>query len=101
MSIFERLAILRTEPELGGLLITSTQGEIDIPLVHRTWSLYQSGELYGPRFHLSTYKRVESLVHDLATYIGSAFGFYLLAVPVIRWLLQYFTTPSSEVPREE
>ncbi|KAM0716590.1 hypothetical protein Q7P37_008035 [Cladosporium fusiforme] len=99
--IYERLTGLRTENDLGGLLADSIQGPTDIPLVHRSWSLYEGGSLYGPNFYLSPYMRAKNLVHGLALRIGLTFGFLMLAIPFVRWILQRLVTQPGDGPNKE
>lgn len=100
-SIYERLTGLRTEPELGGLLADSIQGPTDIPLVHRSWSLYEEGRFYGPNFYLNPYMRAKNILHGLAIRIGLTFGFLMLVVPFVRSLLQRFVTQPGDGPNKE
>lgn len=100
-SIFETVTGLRTEKDLGGLLTDSIQGPTDIPLVHRSWSLYEGGELYGPNFYLSAYMRAKNLFHGLAVHIGLTFGFLALIFPPVRWLLQRLVTQPGDGPSKE
>lgn len=100
-SIYETVTGLRTEKDLGGLLTDSIQGPTDIPLVHRSWSLYEGGELYGPNFYLSAYMRAKNLFHGLAVHIGLTFGFLALILPPVRWLLQRLVTQPGDGPSKE
>lgn len=99
--IYERLTGLRTEADLGGLLTDSIQGPTDVPLVHRSWSLYDSGELYGSNFYLSPYMRAKSLLHGLLVHFGLTFGFLALIFPPVRWLLQRLVTQPGDGPSKE
>jgi short subunit dehydrogenase-like uncharacterized protein len=99
--IWERLTGLRMEHSLGGLLTDSIQGPTDIPLVHRSWSLYESGQLYGPNFYLSAYMRAKTLVRGILIHFALTFGFLFLLFPPIRWLLQRLVTQPGDGPSKE
>lgn len=99
--LYERLTGLRMEHALGGLLTDSIQGPTDIPLVHRSWSLFEEGDFYGPNFHLSPYMRAKSLLRGIAVRVGLTLGFLMLAIPFVRWLLQRLVTQPGDGPSKE
>jgi short subunit dehydrogenase-like uncharacterized protein len=99
-SIFERLTGCRTVEDLGGTLTDSLQ-TVDIPIVHRSWSLYDGGKLYGPLFHFSPYMRASGMVQGLAIHFAMMFGFLALLFPPIRWgLMRYVTQPGGGSTKE-
>lgn len=99
--IWERLSGLRMEHGLGGLLTDSIQGPTDIPLVHRSWSLYEGGQLYGPNFYLSAYMRAKTLIRGIVIHLALTFGFLALIFPPVRWLLQRLVTQPGDGPSKE
>ena len=99
--ILERLTGLRMEHALGGLLTDSIQGPTDIPLVHRSWSLYEGGNFYGPNFYLSAYMRAKGLFRGIVIHLALTFGFLALILPPVRWLLQRLVTQPGDGPSKE
>jgi len=99
-SIVERLTGLRTNEDLGGVLTDSLQ-TVDIPIVHRSWSLYDSGKLYGPNFRFNPYMRAGGILKGLSLHFAITFGFFALLFPPIRWILaRYVTQPGSGSTKE-
>jgi short subunit dehydrogenase-like uncharacterized protein len=99
-SIVERLTGLRTNNDLGGVLTDSLQ-TVDIPIVHRSWSLYDGGKFYGPNFYFTPYMRVGGVLKGLAIHFAMMFGFMALLVPPVRWLLaKYVTQPGFGASKE-
>jgi short subunit dehydrogenase-like uncharacterized protein len=99
--IWEWLTGQRMEHGLGGLLTSSIQGPTDIPLVHRSWSLFKEGQFYGPNFYLSAHMRAKTLARGLLVHFALTFGFLFLLFPPIRWLLQRLVTQPGDGPSKE
>lgn len=100
-SIWERLTGLRTVKGLQGPLTDSIQAPADIPLVHRSWSLYDGGKFYGPNFYLSPYMRVSNVFSAIAVHYGLTFGLLFLLLPPVRWLLRKLVYPPGQGPAKE
>ncbi|KAK6420697.1 hypothetical protein LTR95_016912 [Oleoguttula sp. CCFEE 5521] len=99
-SLTEKLTGLRTVDDLGGTLTDSLQS-VDIPIVHRSWSLYDGGKLYGDKFHFTPYMRASGMLQGLAVHFAMGFGLLALLLPPVRWLLQkYVTQPGSGATKE-
>nr|OQO31878.1 hypothetical protein B0A51_00884 [Rachicladosporium sp. CCFEE 5018] len=99
-SLTEKLTGLRTVNDLGGTLTDSLQS-VDIPIVHRSWSLYDGGRLYGDKFHFTPYMRASGALQGLAVHFAMGFGLLALLLPPVRWLLQrYVTQPGSGATKE-
>lgn len=98
--LLEMLTGLRTVRDLG-ILATSIQGPADTPIVHRTWSLYDGGKLYGPNFHLSCYTKARNYLQGFFIHMALILGFLALLLPPVRWLLKkYIYQPGEGVDQE-
>lgn len=93
--IYEKLTGLRTVPDLG-LLTDSIQGPSDIPIVNRTWSLYDNGKYYGQKFQISAYMKARNSVQGFLVHLALTFGMVALILPPVRWLLKKFVYQPGE-----
>lgn len=100
-SIWERLTGMRTVKGLPGPLTDSIQASADIPLVHRSWSLFDNGKFYGPNFRLSCYMRVKNALSAIAVHYGLALGFLALIFPPVRWMLKRFVYQPGQGPTKQ
>ncbi|KXT01389.1 hypothetical protein AC578_6623 [Pseudocercospora eumusae] len=97
----EKLTGIRHDPDLG-LLTDSLQGPTDAPIVNRSWSLYNSGKLYGSKFRFSGYMKAKNSIHAFLVHLALTFGFASLLFPPVRWLLKKFVyQPGEGVSREQ
>lgn len=99
-SLWERLTGMRTEPELG-LLTDSISGATDAPIVLRSWSLYDGGRYYGPKFQFSAYMRAKNQLQGLIIHLALAIGALVLIFPPARWLLKRFVYQPGDGPTKE
>lgn len=98
--VMEVLTGLRTEPDLG-ILSDSIQGPADIPIIHRSWGLYDGGKFYGPKFHLTAYMKVRNQLQGFFLHLALTFGVLALIIPPVRWLLRQFVYQPGEGPTKE
>lgn len=103
--LFETATGIRTDPDLG-ILTDSLQGPSDIPIVNRSWSLFDSGKFYGPNFKISIYNRASSNLYAFLTHVAMTLGFASLIFPPVRWALKKFvyapgTGPTKEETRKD
>lgn len=97
--IMETLAGVRTVSGLG-TLTDSIQGPADIPIIHRSRSLY-GDKLYGENFYVTAYMRARNAV--------TAFGFHILFMAAmlaitlspVRWLMKQFVYAPGDGPSKE
>jgi short subunit dehydrogenase-like uncharacterized protein len=99
-SLKESLTGVRTDPDLG-ILTDSLQGPSDIPIVNRSWSLYDGGKLYGPKFKVSIYTKTSSQLQGFLIHLAMTFGFAALFIPPVRWLLKRFVYQPGQGPTKE
>ena len=99
-SMLETLTGVRTVSDLG-TLTDSLQGPADIPIVHRTWGLYEGGEFYGPNFRLDAYMRARNALTAFGFHVLLISGFLALALPPVRWLLKKFVYEPGSGPTKE
>lgn len=99
-TLWERLTGLRTDPELG-LLTDSISGTTDAPIVNRSWSLYQGGKHYGPKFQFSPYMTAKNTVQGFIVHLALTFGISFLIFPPFRWLLKRFVYQPGDGPTKE
>lgn len=83
--ILEKLLGVRTVRDLG-TLTTSLQGGADATIVHRSWSLLESGKYYGPKFKFSPYMHVRNVFTGFMIHVGLIAALLLLLLPPVRWL---------------
>lgn len=96
----EKLTGVRTVSDLG-TLTDSIQGAADVPIAHRSWSLFDSGMLYGDNFHMSAYMRARNALTGFGFHIALNFGLLALALPPTRWLMQRFMFAPGDGPTKE
>lgn len=101
MSILERLTGIHKVKGLPGPLADSIQASADIPLVHRSWSLFDGGKFYGPNFRLNCYMRVRSVFAAIAVHYGLTFGILALLFPPTRWIAKRFVYQPGDGPTKE
>lgn len=86
-TLYEKATGIRTDPDLG-ILTDSLQGPSDIPIVNRSWSLFDKGNFYGPNFKINIYNRTSSNLYAFITHLAMTFGFASLILPPVRWALK-------------
>lgn len=96
----ETITGVRTVNGLG-TLTDSLQGPADIPIVHRSWGLYDAGRLYGQNFHVSAYMRARNALTGFGFHLVMASVFMALILPPVRWLLKQFIYQPGEGPSKE
>ncbi|CAK4031061.1 trans-acting enoyl reductase Rv2449c [Lecanosticta acicola] len=97
----EKLTGMRTDEELG-LLTDSLSGTTDAPIINRSWSLFEGGRFYGPRFQLSSYMKADNAVYAVIVHLGLTLGVAALILPPVRWLIrQFIYQPGEGTPREQ
>ena len=99
-SVFEKITGVRFVERLG-TLTDSIQGPADIPIVHRSWGLYDEGRYYGENFHLSTYMTARNSLTGFAWHVGLTSAFLSLVLPPTRWLLRRFVYEPGDGPTKE
>ncbi len=87
-------------PDLG-TLTDSLQGPADIPIVYRSWGLIDSGNFYGPHFHLTAYQKARNLLQGFGIHLAMTFGFMAILLPPVRWLLKFFVYKPGQGPTKE
>lgn len=100
-TLLERLTGLRFVKGLDGPLTDSIQGPTDTPIVHRSWSLFDGGKLYGPKFRFSPYMKANSNLVGVAIHFGLAFGMLALVFPPVRWMLKRYVYQPGQGPTKE
>ncbi|EMF13192.1 uncharacterized protein SEPMUDRAFT_148566 [Sphaerulina musiva SO2202] len=97
----EQLTGLRTVPDLG-LLTDSIQGPSDIPIVNRTWSLYDNGNYYGRKFKVNAYMKARNSLQGFLIHLALTFGMVALLLPPVRWAVKKFVyQPGEGLGKEE
>ncbi|KAH9823635.1 putative trans-acting enoyl reductase [Teratosphaeria destructans] len=99
-SLVETLTGVRTVPDLG-TLSDSLQGPADIPIVQRSWGLYDNGMLYGPKFYLTAYQRTRNFLQGFVLHLAMTFGLLSITLPPMRWLLKKFVYQPGQGPTRE
>lgn len=97
---YETITGVRTVNDLG-VLTDSLQGPADIPIVHRTWGLYDGGHIYGPNFHVSAYMKARNTLTGFGFHVLLTTALAALILPPVRWLLKHFVYQPGEGPTKE
>ena len=99
--LVQKLFGVRTVRDLG-TLTTSLQGGADATIVHRTWSLIDSGKFYGQNFVFKPYVHVRNIFTGVIVHLAIIFGVLFLLLSPVRWLLkQLVFQPGTGPSREE
>lgn len=99
-SSMERLTGVRTVSDLG-TLTDSIQGLADVPIIHRSWGLYNEGKSYGPNFYFSAYNRTRNSLTGFGAHIALNAMLVALALPPVRWIMSKFVYAPGEGPSKE
>lgn len=99
-SIWTRLFGVRSVVGLG-VLTDSPQAGPDVPIVYRSWGLFDTGKWYGPRFTFSEFMRVSNSLYGIGIHFGFMAFFLGLYIPPIRWLMKRFVPQPGEGPGKE
>lgn len=88
---------------VGGLgtLTDSIQGPADIPIVGRSWGLYDDGKHYGNNFRLSAYMTASNALSGFAFHVALTFMFTAVILQPVRWLLKQFVYQPGDGPTKE
>jgi len=95
-------------PDLG-TLVNSIQASADVPLVHRSWSLYRTSasqcqeqaKPYGADFNFSCYMNVRNVFTGVLMNLALALSSVFLLVPPVRWILAKLVTQAGSGATEE
>lgn len=98
--LFESITGVRTVSDLG-TLTDSLQGPADIPIVHRSWGLYDDGNIYGKKFYVSAYMRARNALTGFGLHIALMVAFTSLVLPPVRWLMKQFVYAPGDGPSRE
>ncbi|KJY00046.1 saccharopine dehydrogenase like protein [Zymoseptoria brevis] len=98
--LLEKITGIRTDSDLG-ILTDSLQGPSDIVIVNRSWSLYDGGKFYGPKFKISIYTKVSSNLQAFLMHLALTLGTATLLLPPVRWLLKKFVYQPGQGPTKE
>lgn len=98
--LLESITGVRTVSDLG-TLTDSIQGVADVPIVHRSWGLFDGGKLYGDNFHMSAYTRSRNALTGFGFHIALKSALILLGLPPTRWLMKRFGYTPGEGPTTE
>lgn len=98
--LFEKVTGIRNDADFG-ILADSLQGPSDIPIVNRSWSLFNNGTFYGPNFRINIYNRTSSQIYAFLTHIAMTFGFAALILPPVRWALKKLVYLPGQGPTKE
>lgn len=98
--LIQKLLGVRTVRDLG-TLTTSLQGGADATIVHRTWSLLDAGNYYGPNFRFSPYMHVRNLFTGVMVHFALAIGVLFLLLPPVRWFLKSRVFQPGQGPSRE
>ena len=96
----ERWTGHRNVPDLGHLT-DSIQGPADMPIVHRSWGLYEKGRLYGPNFRMNAYMTAANALTSFGFHLAFTAGMIALMLPPVRWLLQKLVYQAGDGPERE
>ncbi len=99
-SIFERASGARSDPDLGALA-DSPQGISDLPIVHRSWGLYDGGNFYGPKFRATAYMKARNVVTACGFHLALTVIFAALALSPLRWLIKKYIYEPGQGPTKE
>ena len=98
--ILEKVSGVRYVDGLG-TLTDSIQGPADIPIVHRSWGLYDDGKFYGKNFRLSAYSTASNALFGFAFHVTLASVFTAFILPPVRWILKQFVYQPGDGPTKE
>jgi short subunit dehydrogenase-like uncharacterized protein len=98
--LLEKVTGVRTVDGLG-TLTDSIQGPSDIPIVHRSWGLYDDGKFYGKDFRLSAYMTASNALTGFAFHVVLAAVFIGFILPPVRWLMKQFVYQPGDGPTKE
>ncbi|KAI4147021.1 MAG: hypothetical protein LQ341_001906 [Variospora aurantia] len=79
---------VRHQQDLG-TLTTSVAAGPNVAIVQRTWGLLGGPKSYGPNFQYHEYMRVKNSLAGMIFHFAVGLGFLALAIPPLRWLIQY------------
>jgi short subunit dehydrogenase-like uncharacterized protein len=99
-SWFESITGARSDVTLG-MLTDNPQGISDLPIVHRSWGLFDGGKMYGPNFKATAYMSARNVVTAFVWHVALTALFTALALPPVRWLLKNFIYKPGEGPTKE
>lgn len=99
-SIVEKLTGVRYVNDLG-CMTDSLQGDADVTLIHRSWSLYEGGKFYGPNFRVQSYMKARNTLQGFFWHVSLAFGLLALTLPPVRWLMKHFVHAPGTGPDKE
>ncbi|KAL8656443.1 MAG: hypothetical protein Q9210_000236 [Variospora velana] len=83
-----KLLGVRHQQDLG-TLTTSVLSGPNVAVVQRTWGLLGGPKSYGPNFQYHEYMRVKNPLAGMIIHFAVALGSLALAIPPLRWLIQY------------
>jgi short subunit dehydrogenase-like uncharacterized protein len=95
-----RLTGVRHVSDLGTLTTGLASGP-NATLVHRSWSLFDKGNLYGPNFQYNEYQSVRNSFIGLFLHLAINFGMAALAISPVRWLIKKLVYQPGEGPTKE
>ncbi|KAI4094659.1 MAG: hypothetical protein LQ344_002130 [Seirophora lacunosa] len=88
VSLKTKMLGVRYEQDLGTLTTSITAGP-NVAIVQRTWGLLGGPKSYGPNFQYHEYMRVKNSLAGVIIHFALSLGLFALAMPPLRWLLQY------------
>lgn len=98
--LLEKAFGVRTARDMG-TLTSSLQGNADATIVHRTWSLLDGGDFYGPRFRFKPYMNVRNIFTGVMVHFALAIGALLLLLPPVRWMMKSQVFQPGDGPSRE
>ncbi len=98
--VLESITSVRTVEGLGTLTF-GPQATSDLPIVHRSWSLFDDGKLYGKNFYANQYMTASGTMAAFMTSFVLQTLLATLAIPPVRWLLKKFIYQPGQGPTEE
>ena len=98
--LVQKLLGVRTVRDLG-TLTTSLQGGADATIVHRSWSLFDSGKFYGSKFKFSPYVHVRNVFTGILVHVALAVGVLFLLLPPVRWLAKRLVFQPGQGPSRD
>ncbi|KAB8648471.1 hypothetical protein FH972_026128 [Carpinus fangiana] len=94
----------RTVSSLGQLT-TNPMGKADVPIVYRSWGLYEGesagAENYGANFQFSTFMSTRNVFTGAMVHLGFLIAPLFLLLPPVRWLLAKFVFQPGQGPSRE
>jgi hypothetical protein len=99
-SVMERIIGHRYDPYFGSLT-DSLLATADLPIIHRSYGLLDSGKFYGPNFFATAYMKATNAFTAFTYHVALNVTLMWMAVPPVRWLLKKLVYEPGQGPTKE